>query len=206
MKTAARFALRLTLCAGLALLQGPLHAQALSGDRLVDALRHGGYVVVMRHASSPREVPDKQTADAENVHLERQLDAAGRADAVAMGKALHSLKIPVALVLTSPTYRALETARLANLPNPQPVAELGDGGHSMQGVNSAQAAWLRKKVADFPKGTCTFLVTHMPNISAAFPALAAGVADGESLIFGPDGQGEAVLVGRIKIEEWPRLK
>jgi len=48
-------------------------------------------------------------------------------------------------------------------------------------------------------------VTHMPNIAAAFPAVAA-VADGESLVFGPDGKGGATLVARIKIEDWARMK
>jgi phosphohistidine phosphatase SixA len=55
----------------------------------------------MRHASSPREVPTTQTANADNVKLERQLDEAGRAGAVAIGRALCDLKIPVGEVLTS---------------------------------------------------------------------------------------------------------
>ena len=59
----------------------------------------------MRHASSPREVPDKQTANADNVNLERQLDEAGRASATAMGKALRDLRIPVGEVLTSQRIR-----------------------------------------------------------------------------------------------------
>jgi hypothetical protein len=45
----------------------------------------------------------------------------------------------------------------------------------------------------------------MPNISRAFPQI-TGVTDGESLIFRPDGKGGTVLVGRIKIEEWPNLR
>src|SRR5947207_5059147 len=98
-------------------------AQALAGDALVKALRQGGYVIVMRHASSPRDVPTRQTANADNVKLERQLDEAGRAGSVAMGRALRDLKIPVGEVLASPTYRALETVRLAQLTNPQPYAE-----------------------------------------------------------------------------------
>jgi phosphohistidine phosphatase SixA len=206
MKTLARLVVVLTAIstsAGVSFLNG--QAQTLSGDALVKALRQGGYVLLMRHASSPRQVPDKQTANADNVNLERQLDEAGRASAVAMGNALRDLKIPIGSVLTSPTYRARETVRLAKLPNPGAVPELGDGGQSMQGVAGAQSTWLQKKVTEFPTGACTILVTHMPNIAAAFPALAAGVADGEALVFGPDGKGGATLVARIKIEEWPRL-
>jgi hypothetical protein len=49
-------------------------------------------------------------------------------------------------------------------------------------------------------------VTHLPNITRAFPQLASGLADGEALIFGSDGKGGATLVTRIKIEEWPEIR
>jgi hypothetical protein len=95
--------------------------------------------------------------------------------------------------------------KYAQLGTPQPVPELGDNGQSMQGGTEAQAAWLKKKVTEFSKGTNTILVTHFPNIRGAFPQL-TDVADGESLVYGPDGKGGAMLLGRIKIEEWPSLK
>ena len=161
--------------------------------------------MVMRHASSPREVPDKQTANADNVKLERQLDEAGRRGSTAMGKALRDLRIPVGEVLSSPTYRALETVRLAQLPNPQSHAELGDGGQSMQSVTDAQGAWLRARATRLPKGTNAIIVTHMPNISRAFPDWGT-VADGEVVVVAPDGNGGAKPVGRIKIEDWPGLQ
>ncbi len=187
------------------LLAGFAHAQTLSGDALVKALRQGGYVIVMRHASSPREVPDKQTANPDNTRPERQLDATGRTTAAAMGRALRDLKIPVGEVFSSPTYRALETIRLAQLPTPRAVAELGDNGQSMSGGTEAQAAWLQKAVTQFPSGTNTLLVTHFPNLTRAFPQQATGVEDGEALIFGPDGKGGARVVARVKIEDWPKL-
>jgi phosphohistidine phosphatase SixA len=184
---------------------GALHGQAASAEALVASLRKGGYVMVMRHASSPRAAPDKQNANADNVKLERQLDAAGRSASTAMGKALRDLKIPIGDVLTSPTYRALETVRLAQLPNPQPHVELGDGGQSMQGVSEAQGAWLRERVMRLPKGTNTIVVTHMPNIARAFPDWSA-VADGEVVVVGSDGTGGVQPVGRIQIDEWSRLR
>ena len=127
-------------------------AQMLSGDALVKALRQGGYVIVMRHASSPREVPDKAHANPDNTKPERQLDETGRTTATAMGKALRDLKIPIGEVLTSPTYRALETIRMEQWANAKPVPELGDNGQSMQGGTEAQAAWLQKEVTQFPSG------------------------------------------------------
>lgn len=193
------------ILAAVMLLAGVVHAQALQGDGLVKALQKGGYVIVMRHTSSPREVPDKKAANPDNVKPERQLDEEGRTTATAMGKALRDLKIPVGEVFTSPTYRALETVKYAQLGKAQPVAELGENGQNMQGGTEAQAVWLRNAVTKFKAGTNTILVTHFPNIRAAFPQL-TNVADGEALVYGPDGKGGATLVARVKIEEWASLK
>jgi phosphohistidine phosphatase SixA len=184
-----------------ALLATTASAQQLQGDALLKALRQGGYVIVMRHASSPREVPDKATANPDNVKPERQLDQEGRASATAMGKALRDLKIPIGTVFSSPTYRALETVRYAQLGKAQPIPELGDNGKSMSGGTEAQATWLRKKVTELPKGTNTVIVTHMPNMSKAFPESTSGLEDGEALIFGASG-----VVARVKIENWSKLK
>ncbi len=179
--------------------------QMLQGPPLVAALRGGGYVLVTRHASSPSQRPDKASANADNVDLERQLDHNGRATAVAMGQVLRALNVPLGEVLISPTYRTRETARFAQLPNPKTQEELGDGGRSMQGITDAQADWLKKKVAQLPRGTNTILVPHQPNIERAFPQWASNLADGETLVFGPDRRGHATVVARVTIEQWPTL-
>ena len=181
------------------------YAQALSGTALVTALRQGGYVIVMRHASSPSATPDKRTAKPDNVNMERQLDEVGRNSATAMGKAVRDLKIPIGEVSSSPAYRTLETVKYARLGSAQLHAELGDLGKSMQGVSDADGAWLRERAAQVPKRGNTIIVTHSPNLARAFPQ-AASVAEGEALIFHPDGKGVAALVARVRIEEWPALR
>lgn len=197
---------RLWLIPTLALCAASAHAQTLEGQALVNALRHGGYILVMRHASSPRQAPSKAEANADNATDERQLDQEGRDTAIAMGRALRDLKIPVGEVLSSPTYRARETVKYAQLGTPKPYPELGDNGKSMSGGTEAQATWLRKRVTEFPSGANTFIVTHFPNLMGAFPQWASGVTDGEALVLGPDGKGGATLVARIKIDDWPKLK
>jgi len=179
----------------------------LSGDPLVSALRQGGLVIVMRHASSPQAVPDKEHANPDNVKQERQLDAAGRDSATAMGQALRGLNIPIGAVLTSPTYRALETVKYAGLRNPQTVEQLGDGGQSMAAVADAAAAWLRDRANQRPAaGTNTVIITHLPNITRAFPDWQPQVADGESVILRPASGGRAQVVSRVRIEEWPEMR
>ncbi len=178
---------------------------SLSGKDLVTALQRGGCVILMRHASSPAGAPAQP--DSGNPGHERQLDEAGRASARAMGGALRQLRVPIGQVLSSPTYRALETARLADLRPVETYDQLGDAGQSVLADSSgARGAWLRSQVARAPKvGTDTVIITHAPNITEAFPTEGASLSEGEALIFRPDGRGAASLVAQMKIQDWPRL-
>ena len=183
-----------------------VRAQTAPLDQIIPQLRQGGYVLVMRHASSPRQSPTKEQANADNLKLERQLDAAGRRAATAMGDAVRALNIPVVAVLSSPTYRAMETVRLAGFASPEIVEELGDGGQSMQGAADAQATWLRRKVSELPLKGNALLVTHQPNLSKAFPSWGASVEDGETVVVRPDGRGGTTVIARIPIHRWAELK
>jgi hypothetical protein len=185
---------------------GVAHAESLSSAALVEALRHGGFVLLMRHASSPGAPPAAGNAEPDNTKLERQLDDTGRKTARAMGAAIKALHIPIGEVWSSPTYRALETARLAALPTPRTAAELGDHGQSMQAMAEGQSAWLRREVAEQPRaGTDTVIVTQFPNIIGVYGMDVVGLADGDTLVLHPDGKGAAEIVGWVKIEEWPEL-
>jgi phosphohistidine phosphatase SixA len=150
---------------------------------------------------------DKSIANSDNGNLERRLDETRRETARAIGQAIKYLRIPIGMVLSSPTNRALETVRLIGLGDPQIFQQLGDGGHSMMpDAVSGEAGWLRNKVFKPAKcGSNTIIVTHMPNIQAAFPQEATGLVDGEAVVFRPDRQGNADLVARVKVEEWPKL-
>lgn len=188
---------------GLLLTNAALPAQGISPG-IPAALRDGGFVIVMRHANSPRAVPDDATANPDNTARERQLDATGRRDANAMGAALKRLRIPVNEVLSSPTYRARETARLLEVGRATAVDELDNEG--MAATNQARANWLRQQVARKTQaGGNRLLITHGPNISAAFPEHAAGMSEGEALIFDPRGADGPVMVQRIRIGDWAGL-
>ena len=181
--------------------------ESLSKADLVAALQRGGYVILMRHASSPGTTPDAAHANADNPQLERQLDEQGQASARAMGDAFRRLKIPIGKVLSSPTYRALETVKLAQLGPPTPFAELGQSERSMSADNTGTAAaWLKAKTAEHPAaGTNTLTVTHYPNIAESFPQESDRLAEGEALILRPGKGDRASLVGRVKIDEWASL-
>jgi phosphohistidine phosphatase SixA len=188
-----------------ALLTSTLSApQTLPRNELAATLRAGGYVIVMRHASSPRQAPDAASAEPENTNRERQLDEDGRRDAVAMGATLKRLKIPVNEVLSSPTFRALQTARLLDAGPARAAEELSNEG--MAATSEARAAWLREQVArKTAPGGNRLLITHGPNVSAAFPENSASMAEGEALIFDPRGPDGPVMIQRIRIGDWAGL-
>jgi phosphohistidine phosphatase SixA len=181
-------------------------AQALSGNDLVNTLRQGGYMIVMRHANSPQTRPDATTAAPGNTGLERQLNENGHKTARAMGEALKTLRIPVGEVLSSPTFRTLETVRDVGLGAAKTYNELGDGSPEYP-LSSYEdgARFMRARAAEVPRaGTNTFIVTHLPNIEYGFGDSFSDVAEGEAVVVRPDGT-NGTPVGRIKIDEWPRL-
>lgn len=182
-------------------------AQEVERSQVVTALQRGGNVIVMRHASSPGTLPSAETAAAGNEQRERQLDATGRETAAAMGAAARRLGIPVDRVLTSPAFRTQETAREAGWLAPEIHEELGFDGESMtETVTDEQVAWLQDQSRLPPTSGNTVIVTHSPNLAAAFPELVPALAQGEAAIFGRTESGDFGLIGRVRIEEWPDLQ
>jgi phosphohistidine phosphatase SixA len=176
-----------------------------AGGDLVAALRGGGYVIVMRHAHSPAERPAAGQADPGNETGERQLDSAGKDQAQAIGARLKARGVPIGPVYSSPTYRALETARLMGFAKPEARSELGDGGASMAASAAGQTGtgWLKAKAGEAPPpGKDALLITHGPNIVLAFGDGFKDMGDGEAAVFRPDGKGGFILLGRIKPDGW----
>ena len=182
-----------------AALIGITQAHAQHSSALVDALQKGGMVIVMRHAQSPNGLPEPDQRRTDNSAGERQLDARGRETASAMGEALRRLEIPITEIISSPTYRAIETARALGFATPQTADELSSEG--MAAATQERAAWLRAQTLREVEGGNRVLITHQPNIRAAFPEV-DGLDDGEALIFAPNSGDTGTPVGRVKIEEW----
>jgi phosphohistidine phosphatase SixA len=94
-----------------------LPAAALAQPAFLDtgaalaALRAGGLNLYLRHAATDRSQLD--TGRRGDRSGQRNLSAAGQAQAAALGAAFRRLGIPVAEVLTSEVFRARDTAELA---------------------------------------------------------------------------------------------
>ena len=81
-----------------------------------DDLRHGGFVVVIRHGktdATPALPEDKSPLDLANCADQLMLSEAGQDEARAIGMAFKAAAIPVGKVLASGYCRATEMARLA---------------------------------------------------------------------------------------------
>ena len=177
----------------------------LPPEKLARMLRHGGYVILMRHASSPNTLPDAASADPDNQRGERQLDATGLADARAFGAGLRRLHIPLGAVFTSPTFRARETLREAGITGLQALDFLDIRAIPGQPQTLADIDATRNLLSARPRqGTDTLVVTHFPNITSQFPEEGRSLREGDMLVLAPTHGGVRV-VGAMAIGDWSRL-
>jgi broad specificity phosphatase PhoE len=170
---------------------------------LVEQLRSGGLVFVMRHAATDFSQTDRQPLDFADCTSQRNLNAQGRRDARAIGTAIRRLRIRIGAVLASPYCRTRETARLA----------FGrvTASHTLRAAfveESAAAA--RRRLEAFRElasrrpanGTVTVLVTHQVVVE---DATGLDLAEGETAIFKPRGKGMLQLVTRVSPQDWQNI-
>ncbi|GEP54280.1 histidine phosphatase family protein [Reyranella soli] len=198
----ARRTCLLALTTGLLIISLP----ALAQPEWVTALRDGGYVIVMRHGATHQDQADTDPLNLANVAQQRQLNDAGRAKAREIGAAMKKLGIPVGQVVSSQYFRAIETARLLGFGEPQPTADVSEGGQVVTPIeNNRRTAALRKLAATAMSGTNVMVVSHKPNILDAFGKDWFDIREGEISIFKPDGAGGYRLVARVQADEWAKL-
>jgi broad specificity phosphatase PhoE len=200
---------RLFLAAVLAI-SASAFAQPLSEADLADALRSGGYVIVMRHGATFADQADTDPLNveqADNGTKQRQLNEKGRAAAQAMGDSLRAMKVPVGLIVTSKLQRAQDTAKLMNIGAVSSSWDVTEGNQIVSpNENNRRAAALRKMAATPPAaGTNTLVVTHKPNVIDAFGKDWFEVKEGEASVFRPDGKGGFAPVARVQADQWSVL-
>ncbi len=206
-----RYAIPIAALLLASLLASPVRAQGQSPEpaALVDMLRAGGFNIYFRHVATDwsqsddlRKADDWLNCDPARM---RQLSAAGRQDAVAIGTAIRALAIPVGEVLASPYCRTVETARLMELGEVKPSIEVMNlFAARFFGGRAAIVATAQRLLASRPAaGSNRVIVAHGNVAREATPAYPG---EGEALIFRPDGQSAFGLVARIKPSDWQRLQ
>jgi phosphohistidine phosphatase SixA len=191
------------IVAALAHAQSSVPVDALHGAALVSALRQGGFVLYLRHASTDFGQNDEGMTDFANCASQRNLTDAGRAEARTIGAALRELRIPVGPAIASPFCRTMETARLVFGDAAKPSrAVLGGPGTDDSGQRYAE---LRKLLSTpVPKGSNLAIASH----GNPFRAVAGMpyLAEGEMAVIEPLGDGRFRIVARIAKTDWAALR
>ena len=81
----------------------PAGAQAVrpTDAAIVESLRAGGHVIVLRHGATVSTQADTDPLNPKNIKKQRQLNPQGEAAARAFGDAVKALNLPVGKVITS---------------------------------------------------------------------------------------------------------
>jgi broad specificity phosphatase PhoE len=180
---------------------------APSSTELIHDLRQGGYVIVFRHGATTLDPRSTDPMSTKNLSAERQLTDQGRAQAKTIGESMRRLNIPVGLVLSSTTQRAVDTAILLGLGEVTATTDLTESGSGLSpDENNRRAQAFRKLVAGRPPADNNLvIVSHKPNIVDAFGRDWLDVREGEASVFEPDGDGGYQLIVRIQASEWSKL-
>ena len=159
----------------------------------IEALRTGRAVVLMRHALAPG-TGDPSDFERGDCATQRNLSAAGRTQAAAIGERLATLfDGQEAEVYSSAWCRCLDTARLLDVGPLEPLPALDSffRERDRQGARTeALEAWIASRLAADPARPPAVLVTHQVNVTALTGEF---VASGEALVVTETGGRARVL-------------
>jgi phosphohistidine phosphatase SixA len=190
----------------LALSAAPSRAQSSMRD-VIEDMKKGGYVVVIRHGRTDESTSTKDDSplDLSKCAGQLMLNDLGKRQAQAIGEALKKAEVPVGQVIASTYCRAMETGRIAFGKAEPSDALLLEAFVPAPGTPVAPS-WpqrvelMKQMIAAAPAaGTNTVLITHFPNVKAA---LGVQIGFGDAAIVKPDGNGSVVVVARITAKEW----
>jgi phosphohistidine phosphatase SixA len=175
----------------------------LEGPELIEALRQGGLVILMRHMSTDSYVPGEGAHDDQDCASQRNLDEQGRQAAKDVGVAFKSLKIPVGTVSTSPYCRCVDTGKLA-FGKGTPSQDLAVFDELPASEKEARGKLIRKLLNTAPvDGRNTILITHTGTLLYSFGLQTR--PEGIAHVFRPAEFGNAIYLGRVTPEEWSAL-
>ena len=163
-------------------------------DSVWEALREPGAVVIVRHSYAPGGF-DPPDARLDDCSTQRNLDAAGRAQARRIGEAFRQHGIVVGAVLSSPRCRCLETGRLA--------FGTAESWLPLQGalrdaeLRQRLASEIRARIAAHRGGPPLVLVTHGSVVS---DLTGLDVRMGAFVVLRRGTDGQHVVAGQLYID------
>lgn len=175
----------------------PDSAVELRRQDLMAALQHGGLTVILRHARTDRSFQEQITPMPTARSEQRNLSEAGVRDAALMGVVFRKFAIPFSEILSSPMYRAVETAEMA-AGKPSTTLRLRSFPTTVEQAELVKMAPAR--------GSNRLLVTHHFVIEAHVPGIRPGeIGESEAVVVRHLANGDIELVGRISLDDWASL-
>jgi len=161
------------------------------------ALRSGGHVALIRHASTVPGLGDPPGYRLDDCATQRNLSEAGREEARRLGERFRREGVKVEKVYTSPWCRCRDTARLAfgKAEDWEALSSFFDDRRREPELTERVKNRIGTYSTRRPKGTVV-MVTHNVNI-AALTGVSPGT--GEVVVVRPDGCCGLRVVGRIRI-------
>jgi phosphohistidine phosphatase SixA len=179
-------------------------SNAADDEKLWSAIKQGGHVLLIRHASAPGTF-DPPGFKLDDCSTQRNLSEQGRAQARQLGEALRARKIPIGEVLSSQWCRCVDTATLAfGSANVVPMPILSSPTKLSSEQRTANTLAVQERIQRLslakPKATTNSVyVSHMFNVQ---DITGQAIDEGEILIVrGSDKQGDLkpIVLGRIKL-------
>ena len=172
----------------LAALAGQVHA-----DSLIDRLKTGGHILMIRHALAPG-TGDPADFQIDDCRTQRNLSARGRTQARAIGEYLRGQGIARARIYSSQWCRCLETARLVDLGPVTPLPALNSFFERPE-ERERRLADLGEFIARLPRdGDPVIMVTHFVTIGGF---TGEGVSSGEGVVLALRDDRDHRVVGRL---------
>jgi phosphohistidine phosphatase SixA len=171
--------------------------QNTDADIWIQMQTETGYVVLLRHAQTVEGTGDPPGFQLDDCKTQRNLSAAGRAQATQIGQTFRDRNIPIQQVLSSQYCRCLDTARLLNLGTVVPDPALNST--YVNNTNEAeQTAQVRQKILNHRNTHgVIIMVSHFVNIGDI-----SGVSppEGGAVVMRTNEQGEFEVAASI--QDW----
>ena len=129
------------------------------------ALREGGHIILMRHATTTPGVGDPPNFRLNDCATQRLLSDTGRAQAKAIGAALRERGVRADRVLSSAWCRCIDTAELMGL-GPVEVFEPLNSFFATGDAEARQTEAVKKFIRGWKGPGTLILVTHQVNVTA----------------------------------------
>jgi phosphohistidine phosphatase SixA len=174
----------------------------LPAPKALELLKTGGYILYFRHFETGADTPDQIKAQIGDCATQRQLNARGASQAIAVRDAVQKNGLPVSTIYASPFCRAWQSADLAfgkhTLVDGLKLPPAKD--YSPEQTAQMKSVLLPLLTASVPAGGNVVIMAHDDNLPASGgPEIKQ---QGEAVVIKPTAGNGFEVVGHIAPKAW----